>query len=267
VVVAASRLFAQSFVFDFVSRYQAFLVFILILVRTLDVLTWIIQSFQFTCFDEVVTAVKALAVQSCNLDPLPSMTLKAVIYDLVPFLTVLFNRSLSTGCVPAIFKAAYISPCLKKVDMDPTDVRSHRPISNLSVISKLLERLVARQLLAHLISTGLLPRLKLAYRTNHSTETAVLKFLSDILLAIVTGDLSALVLDLSAAFNTVDYGILLQRLDSSYKVVGLPKFYLSNRLKHILFSSSSSSPSTMACGIPQGSVHGTILFLLYCGVW
>jgi Reverse transcriptase (RNA-dependent DNA polymerase) len=105
--------------------------------------------------------------------------------------------------------------------MDPSDVRSYRPISNLSVISKLLERLVARQLLAHLNSTGLLPRLQPAYRTNHSTETAVLKVLSDILLAADAGDLSALVLlDLSAAFDTVDHAILLQRLDSSYQVVG-----------------------------------------------
>jgi Reverse transcriptase (RNA-dependent DNA polymerase) len=78
--------------------------------------------------------------------------------------------------------------------MDPSDVRSYRPISNLSVTSKLLERLVARQLLAHLNSTGLLPSLQSAYRTNHSTETAVLKVVSDILLAIDVGDLSALVL-------------------------------------------------------------------------
>ena len=121
--------------------------------------------------------------------------LKAVIDDIAPFLTALFNRSLSTGYVPAVFKTAYISPRLKKVDMDPPDVRSYRPISNLSVInSKLLERLVARQPIAHLKSTGLLPRLQSADRINHSTETAVLKVLSDILLAIDAGDLSAIVL-------------------------------------------------------------------------
>ena len=92
--------------------------------------------------------------------------------------------------------------------MDPSDVRSYRPISNLSFTSKLLEKLIARQLLAHPNCTGLLPRLQSAYRTNHSIETAVLKVLSDILLAIDAGDLSA--------FDTVDHAILLQRLDSSY---------------------------------------------------
>ena len=78
-------------------------------------------------------------------------------------------------------------------------------ISNLSVASKLLERLVAQQLLAYLNKSGLLPRLQSAYRAGHLTETAVLKVLSDILLAIDAGDLSALMLlDLSAAFDTVD---------------------------------------------------------------
>jgi hypothetical protein len=95
--------------------------------------------------------------------------------------------------------------------LNSSDVQSYRSISNLSVISKLLERLVARQLLAHLNSTGLLPSLQSAYRANHSTETAVLKVLSDMLLAIDSGDLSALVLlDLSAAFDTVDHEILLR---------------------------------------------------------
>ena len=169
----------------------------------------------------LAAAVRALPDKSCAFDPLPTPTLKSVINDIAPFLTELFNRSLSTGCVLAAFKAAYISPRLKKVDLDSSDVRSYRPISNLSVISKLLERLVARQLLAHLNSNGLLPRLQSAYRAHHSTETAVLKVLSDILLAVDSGDLSALVLlDLSAAFDTVDHGILLRRLDSSYRILG-----------------------------------------------
>jgi len=135
-------------------------------------------------------------------------------------LTELFNRSLTTRCVPAVFKAAYISPRLKKVLLDSLDLRSYRPISNLSVLSKLLERLVARQLLAHLNLKGLLPRFQSAYRAHHSTETSVLKVLTDILLAVDAGDLSALVLpDLSATFDTVDHGTLLHRLDS-YQIVG-----------------------------------------------
>jgi len=111
--------------------------------------------------------------------------------------------------VPTVFKAAYITPRLKKPDLDPSDVKSFRPIFNLTVLSKVLERLVARQLLDHVRVHMLLPSLQSAYRTQHSTETAVLKVLSDILTAADRGDLSMLtLLDLSAAFDTVDHPIL-----------------------------------------------------------
>jgi len=137
----------------------------------------------------------------------------------------MFNKSLMSGSVPGVpevFKSAFITPRLKKSNMDPADVKSYRPISNLSVASKLLERLVAQQLLRHLNRFGLLPRFQSAYRAYHSTETAVLKVLTDILLAIDSGDLSALVLlDLSAAFDTVDHDILIQWLTTSYGLSGM----------------------------------------------
>jgi hypothetical protein len=229
-----------------------------------------LMSFTPVTVEEIATAVRALPDKCCALDPFPTSTLKNVIDDLAPFLAHLVNHSLSTGSVPGVFKEAYISPRLKKVDLDPTDVRSYRPISNLSVISKLLERIVARQLLAHLNSNDLLPGLQSAYRANHSTETAVLKVLSDILLDLDSGDLSALVLlDLSAAFDTVDHEILLRRLDSSYLVGGTAhswfESYLFNRRQHVRTNSSSSFFTTMICGVPQGSVLGAILFLIYGG--
>lgn len=101
-----------------------------------------------------------------------------------------------------------------------SDVRSYRPISNLSIQSKLLERLIARQLRDYLISADLLPSLQSGFRPGHSTETAVLRELSDILQAVDHGDLAALVLlDLSTAFDTVvDHVILLQRLQVTFGI-------------------------------------------------
>ena len=229
-----------------------------------------LMTFTPVSVDEMVTAVRALPDKCCALDPFPTSTLKTVVSELAPFLVELVNRSLSTGCVPEVFREAYITPRLKKVDLDPSDVRSYRPISNLSVISKLLEKLVARQLLSHLNSTGLLPSLQSAYRANHSTETAVLKVLSDILLDIDSGDLSALILlHLSAAFDTVDHEILLRRLDTSFLVSGTAlhwfESYLSNRRQHVRVGSTSSLSTRMVCGVPQGSVLGAILFLIYGG--
>lgn len=228
----------------------------------------VLSQFQCLNANDMVSAICALPDKSCALDPLPTTSLKAVVDIIAPFLTELFNRCLHDGLVPDAFKVAYITPLLKKADMDPTDVRSYRPISNLSVVSKLLERRVARQLLSHLQRSGLLPRLQSAYRANHSTETAVSKVLSDILLAIDAGDLSALVLlDLSAAFDTVDHHILLRRLETSFGLKGTVlqwlKSYLVGRRQYVRKGPSASSPACIGCGVPQGSVLGPILFLLY----
>jgi len=126
------------------------------------------------------------------------------------------------------FKAAYITARLKKSDLDPADVKSFPPISNLTVLSKLLERLVARQLLDHVRIHKLLPDLQSAYLAEHSTETAVLKVLSNILTAADRGDLSMLtLLDLSAAFDTVDHPILLRRLKISYGLNGVVHVWIS----------------------------------------
>ena len=98
----------------------------------------------------------------------------------------------------------------QKADMDLADVKSYRPISNLSVISKLLERLIAKQLVSYLKDNNLLPDLQSAYKPHHSTETAVLKVMTDILLALDSGNLVMLtLLDLSAAFDGVDHHTLL----------------------------------------------------------
>ena len=110
---------------------------------------------QFSPVTVVIASVKALSDKQCASDPLPTRLLKDNIDLLAPFLVELFNRSLLTGSVPAAFKDAYVTPRLKKADLDPTDTKSYRPISNLSVLSKLLERLVARQLLDYLTTEKL----------------------------------------------------------------------------------------------------------------
>ena len=144
---------------------------------------------------------------------MPTWLLKECDDDLAPLLCHLFNVSLEHGNVPSTFKTSSITPLLKKLDLDLADVKSYRPISNLSVMSKLIERLVARQLLDYLTAHHLLPDCQSAYRAHHSTETATLKVMSDILLALDSGDLGLRTLiDLSAAFDTVDHHILLQRL-------------------------------------------------------
>jgi Reverse transcriptase (RNA-dependent DNA polymerase) len=120
-----------------------------------------------------------------------------------------------------MYKAAYITPLLEKPGLYATDVRSYQPISNLSVVSKLLERLVAQQLTDYLKTKDLLPLYQSACQPFQSTETAVLHVLSEILTAVDREDVSTLILlNLSAAFDTVDHDILLRRLQYSYGVTG-----------------------------------------------
>jgi len=164
--------------------------------------------------------------------------------------------------VPTAFKAAYVKPLLKKSDLDPANVQSYRPRANLSVLSNLLEGLVAQQLLDHLNASKLLPDLQSAYRAHHSSETAVVKVLADILKAL--DDLAMLtLLDLSAAFDTVDHGILLRRLETLYGLQGcvLKWFssYVDRRTNFVRYVAFNTVPTLIQCGVPQASVLGPIL--------
>jgi Reverse transcriptase (RNA-dependent DNA polymerase) len=119
------------------------------------------------------------------------------------------------------FMSAYVTPILEKSGLIENDAKNYRPISDLSV-SKLLERLVTSQLVAYLSIRNLLPENQSAYRVNRSTETAIVKVLSDILTAIDHGDMAALaLLDCSVAFDTVDHDILLRKLSVSVDVGGI----------------------------------------------
>jgi hypothetical protein len=135
-------------------------------------------------------------------------------------------------------------------------------------LSKTFERVVARQLLNYLLFNNLLPSLQSGFRPGHSTETAILHVLSDILTAVDHGDFAALILlDLSAAFDTVDHAILLERLSRSFGIVGSAHqwfvSYLTGRSQCVRCGNSSSQPTSLECGVPQGSVLGPILFVLY----
>ena len=118
------------------------------------------------------------------------------------------------------------------------------------------------------LKNGLLPDLQSAYRSGHSTETAVLKVLSDVLMAVDEGNMAALaLLDLSSAFDSVDHDTLLQRLQTSYGFDGIAlswfTSYLKGRVQNVRLSTTSSLLSVLYFGVPQGSVLGPILFLLY----
>ena len=145
--------------------------------------------------------------------------MKEFLPELMPYLTDLCNSSLIQGYLPVSERHAIVLPRLKKVGADSADVKNYRPISNLTFMSKVVERLVCRQLTTFLDSHKLLPESQSAYRKHHSTETVVLKIVSDILQAADSGKVTLLgLLDMSAAFDTVDHAILLERLQTSFGI-------------------------------------------------
>ena len=141
-------------------------------------------------------------------------------------------------------------------------------MSNLSFISKLIERVVCTQLITHLKLNGLYELFQSAYREFHSTETALLRVQNDLLLSVDEyGGVILVLLDLSAAFDTIDHDKLLNLLSSRFGVRGSAlewiKSYLTNRKQSVLIYGERSEELELIYGVPQGSVLGPILFTLY----
>ena len=115
----------------------------------------------------------------------------------------------------------YDKPLLKKASLDPSNLKNFRPVSNLSFTSKVTEKVVLQQLLACLTEHKLICPSQSDYHPHHSTETALLKITNVLLLALDSGNVSLLTfLDLSAAFDTVDHYILLNRLQHMFGITG-----------------------------------------------
>jgi len=217
---------------------------------------------------EVAEAIKQSSNATCSMDALPTSILKQCLPALIKPITAIVNRCLSDGMFPTAFKKALVKPLIKKLSLPKDDFNSYRPVSNLHFLSKIVERIVHSRLSAHLNKFGALPKFQSAYRPFCSTETALLRIQDDILLGVDQQKVSALVLlDLSAAFDTIDHGILLNRLQSYFGLEGTAlnffRSYLSDRKQSVVIQSSSSDESSITTGVPQGSVLGPLLFSMY----
>jgi len=198
--------------------------------------------------------------KTCQLDPAPTWLVKELRTLLSPFLTPLFNKSLASGIFPSEFKKAVVRPLLKKNGLDASQ-KQNACVEPVSFFYKLLERIVQRRLQTFLDGNGLMPWTQSAYRQFHSTETAIMKAYNDLLLAADEGQVSALcLLDLTAAFDSVDRDLLLLRLERQFGLRGsvLQWFcsYLSDRsfqVVTVVYCGSTSSTVFIVCSVPQES--------------
>ena len=218
--------------------------------------------------DEVHTIILKSSTKSCELDPFPTVMLKSCLSVLLPLITTIVNKSLSNAEVPSCFKQAIVRPLLKKNGLDPDELKNYRPVSNLSFISKVLEKVVAKRLEDHLAANNLHDHLQSAYRERHSTETALIKVHHDISVALDNNSCVILVmLDLSAAFDVIDHPILFNRLEHTYGVSGSAlswfKSYLAGRTQRVAIGPLKSDELLLPFGVPQGSVLGPKIYCMF----
>ena len=228
----------------------------------------ILDTFVPATVSEVTKVIKATPSKSCCLDPLPAWLLKDCLGLLAPVITSIVNQSLSSGEMPSSLKLAVVTPLHKKASLDQDCLGNYRPVSGLSFLSKVIERVVVSRLSQHMEAQDLYEPSQSAYRKEHNVETALVRIQNDLLHAADRNCVSCLVLlDLSAVFDSVDHSILLQRLSSQIGLRGVAldwfASYLTARTQSVKVSDVMSQALTLHCGVPQGSLLDPTLFTVY----
>ena len=198
-------------------------------------------------------------------DKIPIKILKDAVEIVSGPLTKIFNRSLDTGVFPDLWKLARVAPIFKAGQK--SELTNYRPISVVSILSRLLEKMAHDQLFSHMKDCGLLSDNQFAFRKLHNTQTSIMNITETWFRNINEQKTNLSVfLDLKKAFDTVDHDVLLSKL-SAYGVTDLAHgwftSYLAGREQYCYVEGKSSNKRLVQCGIPQGSCLGPLLFIIY----
>ena len=225
-------------------------------------------TFQFEKIDDIsiLRIINDLPNKSSTgFDDISMRLIKAIKTEIISGLTCIFNQSLNTGIFSEKLKIAKVIPIHKKGSLN--DISNYRLISLLPSISKILEKIIFKQLSTHLNEHKLLYDSQYGFRAGHSTELALIELIDRITQDLDKGKIPiSFFLDLSKAFDTLDHVILLQKLNYyGIKSVELNLFkdYLQNRTQYVSYDKTNSDMYRISTGVPQGSILGPLLFIIY----
>ena len=198
-------------------------------------------------------------------DEIPIRIIKVVIEDIADVLVYLCNISFSTGTFPDPLEIAKVLPFFKSGDRSL--FTNYRPISILPAISKIIEKLAFESLYKYCIEKKIITESQFGFLKGKSTEDAILSFTENILDAFDKKQYTiGVFLDFSKAFDTVNHNILLSKLEYygvRHKAKNWFFSYISKRQQFVSYDGHKSNLSPTSCGVPQGSILGPLLFLLY----
>jgi len=216
--------------------------------------------------EEIAAEISSLKLgKSVGPFSVPVKVLKILQPYIAKPLEIIFNSSLATGIVPQSLKIAKVIPIFKKGSN--TDLGNYRPISLLSVFDKILEKIVAKRMLNYIEKKNILYDKQFGFRSNYSTDYAILSIIDKIQQAIDKREFSCgIFLDMSKAFDTVNHQILIAKLNRygfRGPISDWLTDYLKDRKQFVSIGETFSDQQTILLGVPQGSVLGPLLFLLY----
>ena len=215
--------------------------------------------------NEICKIIGSFKDSAAGWDDLKSSMIKHIKESIIVPLVHICNRSFATGIFPSELKIANVVPIYESGD--EMAFSNYRPVSVLPVFSKLLERLVYNRLISHINDNKLLYEYQFGFQKGKSNYLAIMMLVDKITEALDKGEsVVGVFLDFSKAFDTVDHNILLQKMDK-YGICGIElkwfDNYLPDRMQYVTYNNHKSSHEKIHCGVPQGSILGPILFLLY----